>query len=46
MTLLFLTRTLWPGFVEPLSRGDFDSTAVAVFVVVAWPAAVFSGGSP
>lgn len=46
LTLLFLTRTLWPGFVEPLSCGDFGSTAVAVLVVVAWPAAVFGGGSP
>ena len=44
-TLLFLTKTLWPGFVEPLSCGDFGSAA-AVLVVVAWPAAVFAVGSP
>ena len=48
-TLLFLTKTLWPGFVEPLSCGDFGSAAAAaaaVLVVVAWPAAVFAVGSP
>ena len=43
--LLFLTKTLWPGFVEPLSCGDFGSAA-AVLVVVAWPAGVFAVGSP
>ena len=44
--LLFLTKTLWPGFVEPLSCGDFGSAAAAVLVVAAWPAAVFAAGSP
>ena len=44
--LLFLTKTLWPGFVEPLSCGDFGSAAAAVLVVVAWPAGVFAVGSP
>ena len=45
--LLFLTKTLWPGFVEPLSCGDFGrSAAAAVLVVGAWPAGVFAVGSP
>ena len=44
--LLFLTKTLWPGFVEPLSCGDFGSATAAVLVVVAWPAGVSAVGSP
>ena len=46
LVLLFLLKTLWPGFVEPLSCEDFGSAAAAVLVVVAWPAAVFAVGSP
>ena len=50
LVLLFLIKTLWPGFVEPLSGEDFGSAAAAaaaaVLVVVAWPAAVFAVGSP
>ena len=44
--LLFLTKTLWPDFVKPLSFEDFGSAAAAVLAVVVWPAAVLAVCSP